>query len=82
MGKTPRGRAQQLVAAVTPIWGAITKGDVDIRRELLDLRCVEAVSTNVRQLRPGVPGLYLVSCAEHGDQVAVDFHPELRRLGG
>ena len=77
MGKTPRGRAQQLVAAVTPLWGAIIKGDVDIRRELLDLRCVEAVSTNGRQLRPGLPGLYLVSSAEHGDQVAFDLLSEL-----
>lgn len=77
MGVTPKEYAKQLVTGVIHIWDQITKGDIDIRRALLELRCVENHSKNSGPLRPGLPGLYLALSAEQGDQLAYDLLAEL-----
>lgn len=73
MATTPSARAQQLVAGIKPDWGRITKGDINLRRQLLEVLCLDEVLLGGSTLKPGVPGLYLFACAGNGDQTAYDL---------
>lgn len=78
MGKTPWQRAQQLVAGIAPIWGRIAEGNIILRRELLEVLCLDVCPNGRQLLKPGLPGVYLFSCARSGDKVAYDL---LRAIG-
>lgn len=69
--------AQHLVNQIRPVWSGITSGKISLRKELLSEICIDESLTPLRQLRPGLPGLYLISCAQHGDQVAYDLLAEI-----
>ena len=70
-------RARQLVAGIASDWGRITKGDINLRRELLEELCVDVGPIGSMVLKPGIPGLYLFSCARSGDQTAYDLLKEM-----
>ncbi|MCL7404910.1 hypothetical protein MWN63_02805 [Paradonghicola geojensis] len=70
-------RARQLVAGIASDWGRITKGDINLRRELLEELCVDFDPSGSMVLKPGLPGLYLFSCARSGDQTAYDLLKEM-----
>ena len=78
---TPQARAKQLVAANKDKLNELFKGDVNIRRKLLEVICVEVDPTGARQLKLGLPGLYLSSLARQtgkdGDKEAYDLFKEL-----
>lgn len=65
--------ATHLVKQVQPHWGRITSGKIDIRYELLNELCIDQSPNGQKQLRPGIPGLYLHVCAHKGDQTAYDL---------
>lgn len=73
MAMTPLARAQQLVDGIKPDWGRLTKGDINLRRELLEALCIDVTPSDASRLKPGIPGLYLFSCARGGDKVAYDI---------
>jgi hypothetical protein len=73
MRVTPAERARELVAGIAPEWGRITKGDIDLRRELLDALCFDFGPGGERTLKAGLPGLYLFHCAQRGDKAAYDL---------
>ena len=56
---TPQARARQIVAANKDKLDELFKGNFNIRRELLEVICVEVGPTGARQLELGLPGLYL-----------------------
>jgi len=66
-------RARQLVAGIACDWGRITKGDINLRRELLEALCLDADPAGNLVIKPGIPGLYMFSCASNGDQTAYDI---------
>ena len=70
-------RARQLVAGIASDWGRITKGDINLRRELLEVVCVDTEPGGRLVLKPGLPGLYLCSCARNGDKTAYDLLKEM-----
>lgn len=74
---TPWKAAQELVQGVRPKWSRITSGKINLRKELLSEICIDESLAPLRQLRSGLPGLYLISCAQHGDQVAYDLLAEI-----
>lgn len=78
MGLTHAKRALRLVAGIAPDWARIIKGDINLRRELLEALCTETGGDGVMECKPGIPGLYLFTCAREGDQVAYDI---LQRMG-
>lgn len=66
-------RARKLVAGVAHDWRRITKGDINLRRELLEALCLDTDPVGDPELKSGLPGLYLLSCACSGDQTAYDL---------
>lgn len=74
---TPQQRARELVAAIAPVWGRITKGDINLRREILEERYTDPGANGSRRWICGLPGLYLVSCARQGDKTAYDLLSEM-----
>lgn len=66
-------RARQLVAGIACDWGRITKGDINLRRELLEALCLDANTAGNLVIKPGIPGLYMFSCASSGDQTAYEI---------
>jgi hypothetical protein len=78
---TPQARAKQLVAANKDKLNELFKGDVNIRRKLLEVICVEVDPTGARQLKLGLPGLYLSILARQtgkdGDKEAYDLFKEI-----
>lgn len=70
---TAQGRARQLVGGIVSDWGRITKGDINLRRELLEALCLDNDPVGNLALKSGLPGLYLFSCARSGDQTAYDL---------
>lgn len=70
-------RAQHLVAGVASEWGRITNSDINLRRELLEALCLDPDSVGDLVLKPGLPGLYLFSCARSGDKTAYDILTEI-----
>lgn len=77
MTLTPLARAQQLVDGIRMDWGRLTKGDINLRRELLAALCVDVDPLGGLALRAGIPGLYLLICARNGDQTAYDLMREI-----
>jgi hypothetical protein len=75
--KTPAERARELVVGIKPEWGRITKGDINLRYELLHVLCVDATPGGGRQLKAGLPALYILRCAQNGDKAAYDLLSEL-----
>jgi hypothetical protein len=69
---TPSERARELVLGVKPEWDRITKGDINLRYELLNVLCVDATL----KLKVGLPTLYVLNCAKNGDAVAYDLLSE------
>jgi hypothetical protein len=69
---TPSERARELVLGVKPEWDRITKGDINLRYELLNVLCVDATL----KLKVGLPTLYVLNCAKIGDAVAYDLLSE------
>jgi hypothetical protein len=76
MRVTPEERACELVARLAPEWGSITKGDINLWRELLDAFCFEVDPRGDRTLTPGLPTLYIWRCAQSGDKVAYNLLAE------
>lgn len=78
---TPQARARQIVAANKDKLDELFKGNFNIRRELLEVICVEVGPTGARQLELGLPGLYLSILARQtgkdGDKEAYDLFKEL-----
>jgi hypothetical protein len=77
MGITAAERAKDLVAGIAPDWGRITKGDINLRRELLEVLCVDSGGNGVQTLKRGIPGVYLLACARTGDKIAYDLLTEM-----
>jgi hypothetical protein len=77
---TPQARAKQLVAANKGKLSDLFKGDINIRRDLLEVICVEVDPTGARQLKAGLLGLYLSILARQtgkdGDKEAYDLFEE------
>jgi len=71
-------RARKLVAGNASDWGRITKGDINLRRELLEALCVDFGPRGSPVLKSGIPGLYLFACARSGDKTAYDM---LKQMG-
>lgn len=78
MNMAPKERARELVAGIASDWGRITKGDINLRRELLEVLCTHTGVNGKVLLQPGLPGLYLFGCARSGDQIAYDI---LKQIG-
>jgi hypothetical protein len=74
---TPAARARALVSGVKPEWDRITRGDINLRYELLQVLCVDATPVGGRKLKAGLPALYVLRCAKDGDNVAYDLLSEL-----
>jgi hypothetical protein len=74
---TPLARAQQLVDGIRTDWGRLTKGDINLRRELLAALCVDVDPLGGLTLKGGIPGLYLFVSARNGDQTAYDLMKEV-----
>lgn len=73
MGITPQERAQQLVAANAHVLERISKGDINLRREMLEELYTDLGANGLPQWKPGLPGLYLLICARQGDKTAYEL---------
>lgn len=66
-----------MVTEIKPIWDELYSGKINVRREVLEIICIDIGPLGVRTLKPGIPSLHLFHCARSGDQAAYDLLYEI-----